>query len=301
MGASMERSLVRASALSLLAAMTILPAGAATLPDFSGLWGRNAFNFEPLPTGPKPVTNLERLPDGTANRTVLVGDHTNPLLRPGPAKMIEQLGEMARSGDPHADASNQCRAYPPPYAFSMQLGLQMLPAKDHITILYNQDDQVRRVRLNSAHPKHLEPTPMGDSVGHYEGDVLVIDTVGVAIEPKQLAMIDRYGTPRSSALHVVERYRLIDGQAAKDAAERQMREDGPRLNAGVLVDAKYEGPGLQLTFTVEDPEIFTTPWSAVVTYQRTIGPWLEQICAEGLQDYDAGHAPFLPVARTPDF
>jgi hypothetical protein len=39
-------------------------------------------NFEPLPTGPKPVTNLERLPDGTANRSVLVGD-TNPILRPG--------------------------------------------------------------------------------------------------------------------------------------------------------------------------------------------------------------------------
>jgi len=301
MRASMERLLVCATALSILGAMIIPPADAATIPDFSGPWGRNAFNFEPLPAGPKPPTNLERLPDGTANRTIMVGDYTNPILRPGAAKTIEQLGKKARSGDPHPDPSNQCQSYPPPFAFSMQLGLQMLQAEDHITILYNQDDQVRRVRLNSAHPKHLTPTPMGDSVGHYDGDTLVIDTVGVALGPKHLPIIDRYGTPRSAALHVVERYRLIDGKAAKEAAERQMQEDGPRFGAAVLVDPEYPGPGLQLTFTVEDPNVFTTPWSAVVTYRRTTGPWLEQVCAEGLQDYYAGHAPFLPVAGKPDF
>ena len=274
---------------------------AATVPDFSGLWGRNAFNFEPLPAGPKPVTNLERLPDGTANRTVLVGDYTNPILRPGATRTIKQLGEMARSGETHPDPSNQCQPYPPPFAFSMQLGLQMLQAEDHVTILYNQDDQVRRVRLNSAHPKHLTPTPMGDFVGHYEGDILVVDTVGVAIGPRQIPIIDRYGTPRSATLHVVERYRLIDGNAAKEAAERQMRDDGPRFNAAVLVDPKYSGPGLQLSFTVEDPNVFTTPWPAVVTYRRANGPWLEQICTEGLQDYYAGNARFMPVAGKPDF
>ena len=100
MRASMERSSVCATALSMLAAMIIPPAHAATIPDFSGLWGRNAFNFEPLPAGPKPVTNRERLPDGTANRTVQAGDYTNPILRPGATKIIEQLGEKARLGEP---------------------------------------------------------------------------------------------------------------------------------------------------------------------------------------------------------
>ena len=298
----MRRSPVCATALSIVvAAASFAPATAAALPDFSGLWGRNAFNFEPLPSGPKPLTNLERLSDGTANRTVIVGDYTNPILRPEAARAVEQLGEMARSGNPHADPSNQCQSYPPPYAFSMQLGLQMLQAKDHVTILYNQDDQVRRIRLNRAHPRNMSTSPMGDSVGHYEGDTLVVDTVGVALGPEHIPMIDRYGTPRSGALHVIERYRLIDGKAAREAAERQIREDGPRTAAAVLVDSAYNGPGLQLTFTVEDPGVFTTPWSARITYRRTTGPWLEQVCAEGLQDYDAGHAPFLPVAGKPDF
>src|SRR5258706_2291575 len=241
-------ALVCAPALSLLAAMTAPPAGAATIPDFSGLWGRNAFNFEPLPAGPKPLTNLERLPDGTANRTLMVGDYLNPILKPGAAKTIGQPGRKARSGDPHPDPSNQCQSYPPPFAFSMQLGLQMLQAADHITILYNQDDQVRHVRLASTHPKQLTPTPMGDSVGHYDGDTLVVDTLGTALGPGHLPIIDRYDTPRSAALHVVERYRLIDGKTAKEAAERQMQEDGPRFAAAVLVDPAYPGPGLQLTF-----------------------------------------------------
>jgi hypothetical protein len=299
MRAGMQRSLVF-SALSVLAAAMTSSAAAAS-PDFSGLWGRNAFNFEPLPSGPKPLVNLARLPDGTANRTLMVGDYLNPILKPEAAKTIEQRGRNARAGDPHPDPSNQCQSWPPPFAFSMQLGFEMLEAKDHITMLYNQDDQVRRVRLNSTHPKDLKPTPTGDSVGHYEGDTLVIDTVGIATGPQHIPIIDRYGTPRSAAMHVIERYRLIDGKAAKDAAERQMHEDGARLDAAVFVDPAYLGPGLELTFTVEDPGVFTTPWSAKVTYRRTTGPWLEQVCAEGLQDYYAGHAPFLPVAGKPDF
>src|SRR5512146_305878 len=186
-----------AIAWSLLSALIVMPADAASPPDFSGLWGRNAFNFEPMPTGLRPVTNLERLPDGTGNPSRLVGDFANPILKPEAAEVVKRLGAQARSGDAYPDPSNQCRPYSPPFTFAMELGLQMLQADDHVTILYNQDDQVRRVWLNRGHPVHVTPTPMGDSIGHYEGDTLVVDTVGVAMEPKALAMIDRYGTPRS--------------------------------------------------------------------------------------------------------
>jgi hypothetical protein len=76
--------------------------------------------------------------------------------------------------------------------------------------------------MNQSHPTPATPSWYGDSVGHYEGDTLVIDTVGVKIGP--LSMVDMYGTPHSPALHVVERYRLIDYEAAKEAEERGQRE-----------------------------------------------------------------------------
>ena len=273
---------------------------AAPIPDFSGLWGRNAFDFEPAPHGPKPVDNLVRLPNGAGNASMLAGDHNNPLLKPEAAAIVKRRGELALSGASVPDPSNQCAPFAPPFTFSMELGVQLLQAKDHVTFLYNQDDQVRRIWMNRPHPKNLTPSPMGDSIAHYEGDTLVVDTVGVATGP--LAMIDRYGTPRSSSAHIVERYRLIDGAAAKQAAERHIRENGPMGLAGaVLVDPKYSGKGLQLEIRIEDPGVFTTPWSAVVTYRRAIGPWLEQVCAEDSIDREQGRQPLMPVSPAADF
>jgi hypothetical protein len=91
----------------------------------------------------------------------------------------------------------------------------------------------------------------------------VIDTVGVKVGP--FAMIDIYGTPHSPALHVVERCRLIDYEAAIEAQERGkkvhtfLRKGG---DAALPIDPDYKGKGLQLQFTVEDEGVFTTPWSA---------------------------------------
>jgi hypothetical protein len=273
---------------------------AVPIPDFSGLWGRNAFDFEPAPGNPKPVDNLVRLPNGAGNASMLVGDYNNALLKPETAAVVKRRGELALSGASVPDPSNQCAPFAPPFTFSMELGVQLLQAKDHVTFLYNQDDQVRRVWLNRAHPRNLKPTPMGDSVGHYEGDTLVVDTVGIATGP--LAMNDRYGTPRSPSAHIIERYRLIDGVAAKEAAERHIRENGPMGLAGaVLVDSNFPGKGLQLEITIEDREVFTAPWSAIVTYRRIIGPWLEQICAEDTMDREQGRMPLMPVSGKPDF
>jgi hypothetical protein len=273
---------------------------AMPIPDFSGLWGRNAFDFEPAPGNPKPVDNLVRLPNGAGNASMLVGDYNNALLKPETAAVVKRRGELAISGASVPDPSNQCAPFAPPFTFSMELGVQLLQAKDHVTFLYNQDDQVRRVWLNRAHPGKVKPTPMGDSVGRYEGDTLVVDTVGIATGP--LAMNDRYGTPRSRSAHIIERYRLIDGAEAKKAAERHMRENGPMGLAGaVLVDPNFPGNGLQLEITIEDPEVFTAPWSAVVTYRRIIGPWLEQICAEDTMDREQGRMPLMPVSAKPDF
>jgi hypothetical protein len=179
--------------------------------------------------------------------------------------------------------------------------MEMLQKKDGITIIYDQDDQVRRVRLNASHAVGVKPSPMGDSVGHYEGDTLVVDTI--AIKPGPYAMVDRYGSPVTEGLHVVERYRLIDGAAAKAAQDRYEKTEG-RLNAAPrLLDPDMTRKGLQVYVTVEDSNVFTTPWSGTVTYRR-MNPnmtWLEQICAENPNEYYKDRWIGLPKADKPDF
>jgi hypothetical protein len=274
--------------------------GAQSAPDFSGLWGRNAFDFEPSPSGPRPITNLMRLPDGTQNNNALVGDYRNPVLKREAAEALRERGAISLTGKPFPDPSNQCAPWPPVFAFAMQLGVEFVQRQDEITLLYNQDDQVRHVRLNGTHPRRMNPSWKGDSVAHYEGDSLVIDTVGV--KPGPLGMVDRFGTPSSDALHVIERYRLIDGSVARESAEHHQKENGAAgLGGAAVVDPAYAGPGLQLQFTVEDPKMFTMPWSAVVTYRRLKGPWQEQVCAENPNEYYSGRTTAIPSAAHADF
>ena len=158
------------------------------------------------------------------------------------------------------------------------------------------------MRLNQPHPANLTPTWYGDSVGHYEGDTLVIDTVRIKGGP--LAMVDMYGTPHSPALHVVERYRLVDYDDAKDAIERNAKENSyvPASGAtgAVEIDPNYRGKVLQLHFTVEDDGVFTAPWTATITYRPNIGPWTEVICAENIQ-WSPGKNSAVPQADKPDF
>ena len=132
------------------------------------------------------------------------------------------MGDGSAAGHDILDPSNQCAPYSPPYVLAMQQRVTVLQTKDQVTLVYSQDDQVRRIRLNEKHPAHLKPTAMGHSVGHYEGDTLVIDTVGTKTD-RPFAMLDLYGTPYSKALHVVERYRLVDYAEARAAQDREER------------------------------------------------------------------------------
>jgi hypothetical protein len=127
----------------------------------------------------------------------------------------------------------------------------------------------------------------------------VIDTIGIKVGP--LSMVDWYGTPHTEALHVVERYQLIDGEAAKQAAEKGERENGRILQNNPVVDPDYRGKGLQVRLTVDDPGVFTTPWSALVTYRRAIGEFPELVCAENTHEYYAGKDTDVPRADKPDF
>jgi hypothetical protein len=178
--------------------------------------------------------------------------------------------------------------------------MQMLQQRHQITILYDEDNEVRHVRMNQPHPSRVTPSWYGDSVGHYEDDTLVIDTVGVKIGP--FAMVDSYGTPLTEALHVVERYRLIDYEAGREAIERDARENFHFTTDAVWVhpDPDYWGKVLQLEFTVEDEGVFTSPWSATITYRRGSG-WTEVVCAENVREYYAAKETDVPRADKPGF
>jgi hypothetical protein len=139
--------------------------------------------------------------------------------------------------------------------------------------------------------------------GRYEGDTLVIDTVGVKIGP--FPMVDFYGTPYTQALHVVERYRLLDYEVGKEGLERDAKENRrPPLgtDAGSAPDYTYRGKLLQLQFTVEDEGAFTMPWTATITYRRGAEAWREVVCAENQRELAiAGRAAAVPHADKPDF
>ena len=130
----------------------------------------------------------------------------------------------------------------------------------------------------------------------------MVDTVGVKVN-RPFAMVDIFGTPYSKSLHVVERYTLLDYEAAKAAQERGQKENRaiPLNDSGLNVDATYQGKGLQLEFTVEDDGVFTMPWKALMTYRRASGQWPESVCAENTREYYYNKNSEVPVAEKPDF
>ena len=203
-------------------------------------------------------------------------------MKPQAAEIVKKHGEIELSGLAYPTPSNHCWPSGVPYIF-FQLGMQMLQQPDKITFLYLRDHELRQVRLNQPHPAHVTPSWNGDSVGYYEGDTLVIDTVGVKTD-RPLAMLDMYGTPYTQALHVVERYRLLDYEAAREGLERDAKEYSVIPNTSMQRDPAYRGKYLQLLFTVEDQGVFTMPWSATITYGRPSGEWVEDVCAEGTEN-----------------
>lgn len=280
----------------------------APLPNLSGLWGRNMTNLEVPLSGTGPIMNISKSADGTINHDLPVGDYLSPLLKPEAAQILKERGELILDGKAFLSAHNQCWLEPPPLALAMQFGVQILQHEDGVVLNYLLNHLVRHVRLNAAHRTGAAPTWQGDSVGHYEGDTLVIDTTNIRVGP--FSSLDRNGTPHTEALHVVERYRLIDGREAREAV---LRHDGLYyLDAAAHADTNRgnygRGPvdtdpnlnGLQVEILVEDQGAFTAPWSALVTYRPVRGDWPEVVCAENPRDI-SGSGMTVPIAETFDF
>ena len=202
--------------------------------------------FEPPLSGPGPVVNTKRTRTGTSDTNLLDGDYTNPILKPAAAEIVKKCGEISQSGVAFPDPDAMCMYEPVPYIL-WNFEIQIIQRPDEVTILYNHDHEFRKVRMNQPHPAKVVPSAHGDSVGHYEGDTLVIDTVAVKVGP--YTMIDRpLGFERSEhvigvILHYETLYRaarsvvLREGVAVRhlEAAEGDLdrREPGFRHEISV--------------------------------------------------------------------
>ena len=151
----------RRLALGLVAAAAvILPSvgaeneRAANIPDFSGTWRHGTLPWlVPPASGPGPVTNRSRRADnGQSNYSELVGDDTNPILQPGAAQVVKAKGELSLKGEVFPSPANQCWPEPPPFLFK-HMAIQFLPQKDKVVMLFNEDHEVRYVRLREAIPR----------------------------------------------------------------------------------------------------------------------------------------------------
>jgi hypothetical protein len=100
-----------------------------------------------------------------------------------------------------------------PRILLMPFPIQIVHAPGQVIMLFEYDHYVRTIFTDrKQHPRDLDPTWMGDSVGHWEGDTLVVDTVGLTDK----SWLDQVGHPHSEALHVVERIRRVDRDTLQD-------------------------------------------------------------------------------------
>ena len=147
---------------------------AASIPDFSGIWRHgNLPWFIPPASGPGPVTNLSREKgNGVSDYSSLVGDYKNPILQPWAADVVKKKGDLSLAGLVFPNPANTCWPEPVPFLFK-HAAMQMLQLPDQIVMLFNENHEVRRVRMNQPHPAKVTPSWHGDAVGHYDGDTLV--------------------------------------------------------------------------------------------------------------------------------
>jgi hypothetical protein len=134
-----------------------------------------------------------------------------------------------------------------------------------VTMIFDGNAETRHIYLNVPHAANPKPSWYGDSVGHYEGDTLVVDTI--ALNDK--TFIDAYRTPHTGKIHVTERWRLVDN-----------------------------GETLEVLATIDDPDTFNQPWQALRRYQKGTRTLAENICAENNTNlFDYG----TPKADRADF
>jgi len=203
-----------------------------------------------------------------------LADADNPNLTSWAAERMKMHNELVRHG--HRAFGAQSRCWPggvPGQLLFIAEPVYFVQTSKEVWIVWERDHHVRRIYLNREHSTAPKPGWFGESVGHYENGELVVDTIGLA--EREYSFVDNYTTPHTKDLHVVERWKLVDG-----------------------------GNTLEATVTVDDPGAFKAPWSGRVRWQKINRPIEEWVCAENNLGYeDLFKLPEypMPVANKPDF
>ena len=225
-------------------------AALATLPDWSGVWTPDMDDqFHQARTNAPPWT-----PKVAAEMAAMAADE--------------------KAGKPHGIFQNCLPEGMPSWMLVNHNALEFLFTPGRVTLLGESDgSRLRRIYTDGrAHSADPDPSFHGEAIGHWEGDVLVVDTIGVMPET-YIATSEAVGVPNDGDLHVVERIHLAGPDTLHDDLE------------------------------ITDPHVLAAPWRTTRIYYRHRGRKNEIVEGECLQGsfnegHDAqGHAVFAPVAQ----
>jgi len=215
-------------------AAVLVPAFAAdSIPDFmqNGVGWNPAGGMEPMAGSPLPVgqdPKVKYVPNNVGGQpTWRYADVNNPNLTEFAKDGLRKANKMVDAGFSMYNRTSRCWQ---PGIPSLDLSpgrTYFLQTPKIVYIIWQRDQIVRPVYMNVPHSANPKPSWNGESVGHYEGDTLVVDTIGQTTK----SFVDLYRTPHSEKLHVVERFRMTDG-----------------------------GKKLQVEITVDDPATFKQAW-----------------------------------------
>ncbi len=202
----------------------------ATLPNWNGLWESRVSALSDNLTGyPTAAIAANRSPPSDISRLLSRSLYGKPPYRPGWEREHQAELDAAKHGKP----GKLCRDVPFPALLQLPLMFQVFVTPEETLFLYENGD-VRHIYTDRKHPKKedLWPTKRGNSIGHWEGATLVIDTIEVEPESRGPQLSDR--------AHFVERVRLIDPNTLED------------------------------DLTVEDPQRLAHPWQVVTRWSRVL-------------------------------
>jgi len=245
----------------------------ASPPDFSSNQVRwvtaNGGEFVAVPGSPAPLRQDPAHPfvgNGQGKQpTYRIADLSNPNLKQWVKDAMKKDNDEVLAGKIAFTARQSCKPAGVPNYMLFGGPFYFVQTPKEVLILFEGDQQVRRVYLDVPHSTNPKPSWYGESVGHYEGDALVIDTIGLNAK----TVVDSYRTPHTEKLHITERWRVVD-----------------------------EGKNIEVAMTIEDPDTYNQPWQAVRRFRREQGTLTEEVCAENNQHlFDYG----IPEAKTPDF